>query len=300
MLTKFKIFFHPNLSQITTLVFVLTVTSFQAYAADIPNNKPDTISTFNIQPMRARSSEQAKYKNLDQQLSEFSEFSDLIFHGKVVDVEYLSAETETDIDYPLTYITFSIIEFIQGDYVEKEIILMMPGVGYTKHYTFVLSSHLPTFAKDDELVIFLANDMINGPKYVHHFFVIDNNIYDDESCEILINDNDEILRGEIVPQSKIFERPLGVGTLRLIRESSDINLSNNEDNRNNKSFHDYESDYSTINAYSFKEILQKKKKHKAKRKKNARWNKNVNKVLKSADPFAHLLFSKKDGLVRRR
>lgn len=187
----------------------------------IPGVVP-TFARLHLDQPHGKTSAAPNYESLTQQIAATSAASDLVFHGQVVDVAYRAAATETRHDFPLTYVTFSILDIVQGDYSGHEVVLMMPGMGLTLDGRFVWRSYQPIFSKGDELIVFLAGGAVNGPRYLHHFFVVDGRMYDNDSHEILGNNNDEILRGGIVPQSRIFERPLGAGTLRLIRKKSGI------------------------------------------------------------------------------
>lgn len=299
-----------SIKQSDILFLFLFIFIYQAQANEPPKiaiikNAPpqlyrssdNSISNVSQVIAKATSLPPLKLQNLTQQYTKLSTSSDLIFHGQVVDVQYMAAETNTSVNYPLTYITFSIIETLQGNFTENEIVLMVPGMGLTKTNKFALIKNRPIFATDDELIIFLSEGTLNGPKFIHHLFVIDGVLYDDQSHEIIKGENNEILRGELVFQSKIFERPLGVGTFKLIREHSDISASSREFNQSNNSIQPQNSGYSKLNVFDFKDLLQKNKAP-SKTSNKLPLKKGQTKTIKSANAILPLFFSKKTGLSR--
>jgi hypothetical protein len=294
----FELFF----GKIITISFCLVIASFQAYANNNSDTQASTIPVFDLTPLAAKSSALPKYKNLDQKIATISQSSNLVFHGQVVAVEYQSAETNNGTDYPLTYITFSITEVLQGNYRDSEIDLMMIGMGRTPRNTFVFRSDRPILAKDDELIVFLAKGIVNGPVYIHHFFVVDGDVYDNQSCELVRGENDEILRGAVFPQPKILERPLGIGSLRLILKHSDNTASGEKIEKNKKLLHSEASTFGALNVEGFKELLPKKRKLYQLKKAIKKTKSNTainNQSLKSADINLSLFFSTQEGLVRR-
>lgn len=155
---------------------------------------------------------------LNRELAAALAASDLVFHGKIVEVEYLTADTPTSVRHPLTYLTFEIAEVLRGDYPKDRIVLMLSGIGRTPDGGFALSSSYPVLAKGDELVMFLAAGSVNGPTYVHHLFAIDGQLFTDDSRALVVDDAGTIRPGAADPRSAILERPLGKDGVWLVRD----------------------------------------------------------------------------------
>lgn len=166
----------------------------------------------------ATNSVQTFYLDIGQQLEALSDAAYLAFHGHVIDVEYKQEQQGKNDSYPSTYITFSIESVIHGASVANNIVLKFSGVGYIPPETFVSRSDLPIFSKDDEVVLFLVEGRDGAPKYLYHFFVLEEEIYDSDSHKIVRDDRDIIRLGPFHPQPRILERRAGPGTAAFIRK----------------------------------------------------------------------------------
>ncbi len=244
------------------------------------------------------------YVDLGRQIETLSQAADLVFHGQVTDVEYQEAMTDADGSFPITYVTFSIFEVWQGRFDAKEIVLMMAGVGWTQQGIYATSSDLPILAEGDELVIFLTQGKVNGPDYLHHFFVLNGSLYDDLSHEIVRDESNGIWRGEDVSKKEILERPLGVGTLRLIRENTE-NVGSNSQRGGNKISQRLINiptvqGYWPLSVQDFSGLLQQKVQSSKLRQQTGSKNTVSNTAVQSANKDIPLFISSEVDAVRRK
>ena len=159
---------------------------------------------------------------IDSQMEELLIIADLVFYGEIIAVDFDKTQANKEgYTTPLTYLTFKVTEVIKGLYESDELVLMMP-IGWIDEYRYASQSNLPILALGDELIMFLAEGNLNGPVYLSHLFIVDEEIYTDQSRIVVIDESDQLQTGPVVHKNKIAERPLGKGTIRMVRKYSQI------------------------------------------------------------------------------
>ncbi len=93
-------------------------------------------------------------------LSRLVEEAQLIFYGTVLELEQSPDVKfgESHASFPATYVTFRIEEALKGNSADPEILTLRFLGGESKDGRILEASHIPSFKKDEEYVLFVKND----------------------------------------------------------------------------------------------------------------------------------------------
>lgn len=142
--------------------------------------------------------------------------ADLIFEGKVVDVEYRSSDVESDdqVAMPHTFVTYEIEKNYKGRSAEGRLITLRFRGGPDEQGNTLIISGIPLFNVGDQDIVFVSGNgqeispVVGGDH--GRFRVSNNEIFSNSWQEIWLLNNGEIGQGRINPDKASVTYRIGV------------------------------------------------------------------------------------------